>query len=183
MPCALKHIRYNHVFLMLLQEFSLHHFLLTLLLSFTLLVTGCASKASFAHTPVQPSEFDHNKTALDNVYADIPTYEERFRLNPASHPAAEGLQTLWGAPQEVDPHWTEYVATHALNIGLAVLLSVEFLIPLTFLILPTPPETHTWNKGNYTIDAHVSKTLITGYDDRMSYWEWSEIEESNATKE
>jgi hypothetical protein len=79
------------------------------------LLTGCATKATFDHTPVDEAAFHRDLPTLKQEYSDIARYHRLFAA-PDEAPTTESLVALWGQPV-TERRWGEYTVCLLINAG------------------------------------------------------------------
>ncbi len=144
--------------------------LLSIILSISLIFSGCASKVNFAHTPVKQEDFTKSKVVLEQEYSDIDEYT-RMLATPSNRPKMQELEGLWGKAT-VETKWTGYIFSTTIVVAGAVIVTPLLLLLLA--INPKPVHSYTWDKGNYTIKASETSDALSGYESRMHSWKWEE---------
>lgn len=134
-------------------------------------LSGCASKANFNHTPVHESEFKKNIGVLEAEYSDIEKYDRIF-ASPTDVPKLEELEKKWGKA-ETEMQWTHSFINIGMMAGFAVsgLVSVPIAVGIG-LFTAIPHEKYTWQKGDYKIVAYGRSELFYGFEKRVARWEW-----------
>jgi len=138
-----------------------------------LILTGCATRANFDHTPTDEKEFVKSISELKHSYSDIEKYD-RFFSSTSDSPPLDELEKQWGKPL-IQIKWWKYAFFLSAEIGLTVVGLFSYpLLPVLFLFEPLPQEEYIWQKGNYEITAQSRKDIFVGYEKRIHNWDWME---------
>lgn len=156
---------------------------LLVILSF-LVLNGCASTGKLASTPSLTQDFSQDLGALKNKFSDIELYRPiqfswknltSFDELPPRPPLSEVSKKL-GPADKKSKNWMEWMGLAAFNIALGSIYGTWGASAIAMLIFIAPAETHVWEKGNKRVTARVDAPGVTGYQKRMAYWEWKEVD-------
>lgn len=135
------------------------------------LLTGCSSLTSFKSLPKSDSEYLLKKTKLSEKYPEIPANELHWRGLSPQFPTEESLVKEMGEPQEIKRDWLYPIVVVATGIAVH---AQPIVYAIMFAIRPDTPKTYFYKKGNYCVETHMDKNIMSSYTSHMSWWDWKE---------
>ncbi|MBI5891780.1 MAG: hypothetical protein HZB47_14120 [Nitrosomonadales bacterium] len=146
-----------------------------LLITFLTLLTGCASTTAFTSLPKDEHEFLLPKAQLTEKYTEIPAYEKRWRGFAKQNPTEQSLISELGEPRATRRNWLSPIVLVATGIAIH---AQPIVWAIVIAIRPDVPETYYFRKGNYCVEAHMDRSIVSQYSKSMSSWEWKENSQS-----
>ncbi len=139
-----------------------------------LLLNGCATVTTFESTPATDDDFSQPMEQIRAAYSDVALYEQRWRGFDKKSGDLAALENKWGKADRVQTHWGAKLGGMVVNgliIAYAGLPLTLFAVVETMFMYPT--ETHHWNKGLYHVGVEVNRNIFSGYEKRVTLWDWS----------
>ena len=142
------------------------------------LLCSCAAKKPIVEIPKSESDFTMSPTEILKTYPSIKENSPEYITDAkAKIPPYSTFEQQWGTPVSKQKEWGQYIARVGFNFGLtySALSEISTAWPIFGAIFtlptPTPNQTYTWDKGDYSIDVTFTD-LMFGNEKEPLYWKW-----------
>jgi len=142
------------------------------------LLCSCVAKKPIVEIPKSESDFTMSPTEILKVYPSIKENSLEYIADATSKiPPYSTFEQQWGTPVSKQKEWAQYIARVGYNFGLGYSALGELTTSwpvfgaIVTLPAPTPNQTYTWDKGDYSIDVTFAN-LMFGNGKEPLYWKW-----------